>query len=175
MNIKKNSNSIWAFFVVIFVISCSKRTVNKVNQNHLLGSWKMKEIHWKTKDTTYSIAKAEPGIFFFTDSSYAIMWTPTDKPREPFKILSKPTNDELIKGFRSVVFNAGSYTFTDTTVTSTAFIAKVPGFEKGKQFYKYTINENRLRLTMYDETYPDGKKPEWFGKYVTEFVLHKID
>ena len=175
MKIKKHSNFIWVFFIIISVVSCSKNKADKVDKNRLLGSWQMKEVHWKTKDTTYSIHKTEPGIFFFTDSSYAIMWTPTDKPREPFKILSKPTNDELIKGFRSVVFNAGSYTSTDSTVMATAFIAKVPGFEGGKQFYRYTINGNRLSLTMYDETYPNGKKPKWFGKYVTEFILHKID
>ncbi len=30
-------------------------------------------------------------------------------------------------------------------------------------------------LTMFDETYPNGTKPEWFGRYVTEFVLERID
>ncbi len=166
---------------IVLVISCSIFFLGltsckvEVKNNRLKGSWEIDEIHWKTKDTTYSILKAEPGIFFFTDSSYAIMWTPLDEPRRPFKILSKPTDDELIAGFRSVIFNAGSYIFTDTTVVSTAFIAKVPGFEGGKQFYRYTIEGNGLRLTMYDETYPDGKKPEWFGRYVTEFVLNKID
>ncbi len=109
-------------------------------ENLLKGSWKMKEIHWKTADTTYSIHEAEPGIFFFTDKSYAIMWAPSDKPRVPFKVLSKPTDEELMAGFRSVVFNAGSYVYADSTVTATAFIAKVPGFKEGKQFYRYHIN-----------------------------------
>ena len=144
-------------------------------ENSLKGSWKMKEVHWKTADTTYSIHKAEPGIFFFTDKSYAIMWTPSDKPRVPFKVLSKPTDEELMAGFRTVVFNAGSYSYTDSTVTATAFIAKVPGFEGGKQFYRYHITGDVLSLTMFDETYPDGTKPEWFGRYVTEFILEKID
>jgi len=163
-------------FITILIANCNKKSPKRVvNHNPLLGSWKMKEVYFKTKDTVYSIKKAEPGVFFFTDSSYAIMWTPIDKPREPFKILAKPTDEETIAGFRSVVFNAGSYTFTDSTVTSTAFIAKVPGFEGGKQFYRYAIKGKQLSITMYDETYPDGKKPEWLGRYVTEFVLNKID
>lgn len=163
------------FLIVVLIIGCTKSSLPVIKHTSLLGSWRVKEVHWKTKDTTYSITKAQPGIFFFTDSSYATMWTPIDTPRKPFKILSNPTDEELISGFRSVVFNAGNYTHTDTTVISTAFIAKVPGFEGGKQFYRYTIDGKRMRLTMYDETYPNGEKPGWFGKFVTEFVLHKID
>ncbi len=156
-------------------MACIKKPLQTANYNSLLGSWNVKEVHWKTKDTIYSITNAQPGIFFFTDSSYAIMWTPIDKPRKPFKTLSNPTDEELISGFRSVVFNAGNYTFTDTIITTTAFIAKVPGFEGGKQFYRYSIDGEKLRLTMYDETYPNGEKPKWFGKFVTEFVLNRID
>jgi len=141
----------------------------------VLGSWTMKEVHWITNDTTYSIPNSQPGIFIFTPKSYSIMWTPTNAPREPFKILGKPTDKELKSGFQSVIFNAGIYEWTDSTITSTAIIAKVPGFEGGKQYYRYAIEDDILTLTMFDETYPDGKKPEWFGKYVTQFVLSRID
>ncbi len=122
---------------------------------------------------TYSINEAQPGIFIFTDDSYAISWTPTDTPRVPFKNLSKPTDEELIAGFRSIVFNAGNYSYTDSTAVAIPIIAKVPGFEGGKQFYRYRIDGSILHLTMYDETYPDGEKPGWFGRYVTEFVMEK--
>ncbi len=171
----QKNNFTWVLPILIIGMGCAGTIPDKKSQNRLLGSWKLKKIHWITNDTMYSIPKAEPGIFFFTDSSYAIMWTPTDKPRKPFKILSKPTEEEIIAGFKSIVFNAGRYTFTDSTIVATALIAKVPGFEGGKQFYWYTIDKNHLNLTMYDETYPNGKKPEWFKKYVTTFVLTKID
>lgn len=147
----------------------------KASTNPLMGAWEMKAVHWKTTDTTYTIATAQPGIFIFTANKYSIQWTPNEEPRTPFQILSKPTDEELIAGFRSVVFNAGSYEMTDSTVTATAFIAKVPGFEGGIQYYRYTIKDDELSLTMFDETYPDGKKPEWFGRYVTEFVMQKVD
>ena len=43
-------------------------------------------------------------------------------------------------------------------------LARVPGFEGAKQQYRYTIHEDQLSLTLFDETYPNGKKPEWYGK-----------
>ena len=141
----------------------------------LMGSWNVKEVHWKTADTTYSIHKTQPGIFMINESTYSIQWVPTFQPRKPFKVLSKPTDEEMKAGFRSVVFNAGTYELTDSTLTATAVIAKVPGFEGGKQFYRYTIEDNKLTLTMFDETYPDGGKPDWFGKFVTEFVMERVE
>lgn len=142
--------------------------------NPLLGSWKMNAVHWITSDTTYSIDNAQEGLFLFTPNSYSIMWTPTEEPRVAFVDLSKPTDDELKAGFRSVVFNGGSYEITDSTLTTTAYIAKVPGFESGIQYYRYSITNNLLRLTMFDETYPNGDKPAWSGRYVTEFVMTRV-
>ncbi len=153
--------------------SCSTtRTVVKTNS--LLGSWEMQSFYWMSKDTTYAREDVHPGIFLFTDKSYSIQWTPTSKAREKFSILSKPTDEEIIAGFKSVVFNSGSYISTGSTVVATAYIAKVPGFEGGKQFYSYDIKGDILSLTMYDETYPDGKKPDWVGKWKTKFVLKRI-
>ena len=134
----------------------------------------MTEVHWVSEGETFSIPDAQPGLFLFTPESYSIMWTRTKEPREAFKNLSAPTDDEMKAGFRSVVFNGGRYTFSGDTVTTVATIAKVPGFEGGKQFYRYTIEGDTLRLTMFDETYPDGAKPEWAGTWETEFVLERV-
>lgn len=142
--------------------------------NPLLGSWKMHEVHYISADKTHKIEKPEPGIFLFTENSYAIMWTPTREPRQAFKVLSKPTEEEMIAGFKSVVFNGGSYQFTTSTVTTTAYIAKVPGFEGGLQFYQYFIKNDQLTLVMVDETYPDGSKPDWSGKWQTAFILNRV-
>lgn len=169
-----------SILVISSFFSCNESKIKQkdqssINVNPLKGAWEITMIHWISTDTTYTIKKAEPGLFFFTDMKYAIMWTPTRKPRVPFKELSKPTDAEFIAGFKSVVFNAGNYIFTDSTATATAMIAKVPGFEGGKQYYKYDIQDKTLNLTMYDETYPDGTKPSWSGKWKTKFVMKKVD
>lgn len=172
-------------FLTLCLFSCTstndstqkKGVVNagvEVKINSLLGSWKMDKVHWITADTTYSIEHAHEGLFLFTPNSYSIMWTPTEEPRVPFVDLSKPTDEELKTGFRSVVFNGGSYEITDSTLTTTAYIAKVPGFEGGVQYYRYLLENDLLRLTMFDETYPNGDKPSWSGRYETEFVMTRV-
>jgi hypothetical protein len=52
-------------------------------------------------------------------------------------------------------------------------MAKVPGFEGGKQYYTYKIDQNKLDIMMFDETYPDGKKPSWYGKMKVRFKMIK--
>ena len=161
----------------ILLVSCdktSKTNENPKTESSILGSWEMTSIHWITKDTSYTIAKAQPGLLIITPTSYSIMWTPTAEPRIPFKLLSKPTDEELKSGFRSIVFNAGTHQLTDSTLTTKAMVAKVPGFEGGTQFYRYSMESGNLELTMFDETYPDGTKPAWFGEYETKFVLKKL-
>lgn len=165
-----------AIAVSMLVISCNTPQKPEPQEpiNPLLGSWQVKSIHWITPDTTYSINEAQPGLLMINPSRYSIMWTPTQAPRTPFENLSNPTDEELKTGFRSIVFNAGTYVYTDSTLTTTAEIAKVPGFEGGTQYYRYNLSGNQLEITMFDETYPDGKKPDWFGKVESKFVLEKL-
>ncbi len=167
-----------SFLILCFALSCISETKQsapkEVNDNTLLGSWDMKRIEWITADTVYTIEKAQPGIFMVTPTRYSIIWTPTQEPRKAFEKLSAPTDEEIIAGFRSVVFNAGTYVRTDSTLTTEAHIAKVPGFEGGIQYYDYQLSADTLSLTMFDETYPDGSKPDWAGTWKTRFIMKRI-
>jgi len=162
---------------IFFSISCSNNRENNSllsENNPLIGEWEILEIHWKTKDTVYSIHKAQPGLLIISQNRYSIIWTPINEPRKPFEHLSKPTDNEILEGFRSIVFNAGTYQISDTNLITKAEIAKVPGFEGGRQFFSYMIENDMLSLTMYDETYPNGNKPEWSGNFQTEFIFKKV-
>ncbi len=144
----------------------------KVTNNTLIGSWKIQEIQYQYPDTTYTMNANDFGRVMFSKNNYSLTYYPYMMPREAFRTLSKPTNEEIVKAFRSMVFNTGSYTIDTNILTTTADLAKVPGFEGGKQFY--TIEQKEfLVITMYDETYPDGTKPEWFGKLKVRFTLKK--
>ncbi|KAG1654379.1 23S rRNA pseudouridine(2604) synthase [Nymphon striatum] len=98
-----------------------------LSRNH--SSWNLEEVNWVSKDTTHILKRNKLGILLITDESYGIIWSPTQDDRIPFKKLSNPTDEEILNGFRSIVFNAGTYIKTDSTMTSTSTIAKVPGFE----------------------------------------------
>ncbi len=166
------------FLTLLLALSCMTTTQKdkpkeSIN-NTLLGSWEMKRIEWVSADTVYPIEKAQPGVLLITPNRYSIIWTPTQETRKAFEVLSNPTDEEIIAGFRSVVFNAGSYVHTDSTFTTKAHIAKVPGFEGGMQLYDYKLSADTLRLTMFDETYPNGSKPDWAGKWKTRFTMKRI-
>jgi hypothetical protein len=157
----------------ITLVACHNHKT-QTKHNLLQGSWKMQSVTWMSKGKSYPINPAQAGIFIFTENSYSIQWTPKKEPRVPFVDLSEPTDKEKITGFASVVFNAGSYEYTDNTVTTIAYIAKVPGFEGGIQYYTYKIEVDTLTITMFDESYPDGTKPEWAGKWKTQFVMSRV-
>ena len=146
----------------------------QASENLLKGAWEVKSIRWISAEQTHNLPEAQPGMFLFSDHHYSLMWSPKQSPRVPFKVLSKPTDEEVLAGFKSIVFNSGSYEFTDSEITASAKVAKVPGFEGGQLHYKYRFDEaQQLILTLYDETYPDGQKPDWSGKWQTEFTLSK--
>ncbi|MEM8524213.1 MAG: lipocalin-like domain-containing protein [Bacteroidota bacterium] len=142
--------------------------------NHLLsGSWKVEAIHYEYTDTTYVVNEVDYGRFLFTEDKYVVLYNPLMNERTPFENLSKPSDEETIKAFRSIVFNSGSYKLEKDVITNTPDIAKVPGFEGGKQYYRIGEQEEYLTLTMFDETYPSGKKPEWFGHLKIRFFLRR--
>lgn len=144
---------------------------NRDAENPLMGSWRMKEIHYIQADTTIKVEKVHGGRVTFSQSNYHLLYNPWINPRKPFEKLAKPTKEEMIHGFQTLVFNSGTYVYTDSTVVTTADIAKVPGFEGGMQYYNYSLKGETLELTMYDETYPDGNKPEWYQKLKVLFKL----
>ncbi|WP_370088630.1 ankyrin repeat domain-containing protein [Ekhidna sp.] len=145
---------------------------HRAMQNELIGSWKMNEIHYVYPDTTYKMEVLQ-GSLLIDEKRYSIMYNPSPRPRKAFESLSKPTEEEMLAGFRSIVFNTGPYEITDDVMLAHPDLAKVPGFEGGKQYYRYRLEGDKLFFRMYDETYPNGDKPEWYGKVEVQFILTK--
>ena len=156
-------------FTCFFLVN--KSSSQSKDDIKLIGSWKLQEIHYQYSDTTYIAKDEDYGRFIFTDFNYALMYNPMMQKRIPFKNLSKPSSEEMTKAFQNIVFNTGSYRLEDNKIITTADIAKVPGFEGGQQFYELSYKANGIELTMYDETYPNGKKPKWFGQLTIKFIL----
>ena len=141
----------------------------------LEGAWLMQSVHYVSEDETHTIDPAQTGIFQFNDGRYTIMWTNTREPRKPFVDLANPSAEETSAAFKSIVFNAGRYEIDGDLVIATAELARVPGFEGGRQFYRYKVEDGILELRMFDETYPDDTKPEWSGLWETVFVMQRAD
>ena len=157
------------------VLNCGNKSSSVENEDSILGTWEVKEIKWLTADTTFVIEKAQPGYLMVQPKRYAFMWTPTREPRAAFKKLAYPNNEEILSGFRSFVFNSGTYNVIDSIFKIKVSIAKVPGFEGGTQNFVYNIVGDTLNFRMIDETYPNGEKPDWYGKVETQFTLTRLN
>ncbi len=162
---------ITGLFIILFGLMACHKNTKPDQKNPLLGAWKVKSVTWVSSDKTHHIEQAQPGMFIFENSHYSLIWSPKRTPRVAFENLSNPTDEEILQGFRSIVFNAGTYQISGDQIVATALVAKVPGFEQGQLFYHFKHENNQLILTMYDETYPDGSKPDWSGKWKTVFTL----
>lgn len=138
------------FFCLVLMNSCNQNIQKQPDSisNPLEGSWKMQEIHYIYTDTTYVGKPITYGTILFTPKRYSLLYNPWTDERKPFDTLSKPSVAEIKAAFKSIVFNSGSYVYTDSTVVTTADIAKVPGFEGGKQFYNYKIENDKLDLSL---------------------------
>jgi hypothetical protein len=160
---------------LILSINCTDKLIqNEEIENSIVGSWMLTEIQYIYSDTTYIAKEIQEGRFIFTSNRYALQYNPEMRPRAPFYNLSNPTNQEIIKAFRSVVFNTGSYKNNDSLLQTLADFAKVPGFEGGKQFYRVKYHtRDSMALTMFDETYPNGDKPAWYNKLSIKFILNR--
>ncbi|MEP2773520.1 MAG: ankyrin repeat domain-containing protein [Fulvivirga sp.] len=147
--------------------------LEEVKRNTLFGSWQMSEIHYVYADTTYKVVLNYPGRLLIGPNRYAIMYNPYGSDRKAAANISKLTNDEMLYAFKTLAFNTGTYTISDDVLATKADIAKVAGFEGGQQIYAIEKKGDELQLTMFDETYPDGNKPEWYGKLKILFKLKK--
>ena len=139
----------------------------------MLGSWAIEAIHYIYADTTYKIVGDYHGRLLVADSTYSIMYNPYMQQRKSPDSLSKMTDEEKIYSFHTAVFNSGSYVIEDSTFITTASIAKVAGFEGGIQYYRIGKDDEAYTFTMFDETYPSGDKPEWYGKVRVRFLLRR--
>jgi len=124
----------------LFINSCNSKKEQRINP--LLGSWKMQKIKYIYKDTIYVGNPINYGTFIYTKKRYCILYNPWTTERKAFDTLSKLMGKEIKAAFQTIVFNSGQYTFTDSTITTTADIAKAPSFEGGKRFYNYNINND---------------------------------
>ncbi|WP_370089421.1 hypothetical protein [Ekhidna sp.] len=161
------------YLTLIITLSSFLVKAQSINKKELLGSYTLKEINYIYKDTTIRVSPSQDGFLILSQLRYAIAYNPGLNPRVPFQNLSNPAEEEILAGFRSFAFNSGSYKIDNNNLIATPDFAKVPGFEGGEQIYSIAISNDQLSLTMFDETYPSGEKPSWFGKLEIQLIFEK--
>ncbi len=157
-------------FKLLVTHICISQTLTKKD---LMGSFTLKQIDYIYTDTTIALNPSQAGFLVLSPKRYAIAYNPGLNPRKPFENLSNPTDAEVMQGFKTFAFNSGSYSYKKGVFTANPDFAKVPGFEGGVQVYDVKQSDGLVAFTMYDETYPNGDKPAWYGKLKIKLSFEK--
>ena len=110
----------------------------------------------------------------FSNGYYSVTEVNGSETREPYKVSSDPTSDEMLRAYKSFSTNTGSYEATDTTLITFPLIAKVPAYSGGKGIYELTIDSDTLYLSMIEEYYKNGEKSTWLDNLKVTSKLVKV-
>ncbi len=114
------------------------------------GAWTVAE--WTVDGTTTS--DVQPGIFVFTSTHYSFFFVNQAEPRA-VPAQSGPgsmTDAEKVVAYDEFTANAGRYSIAGNTLTTTAYLAKNPGYMAGwpDNDVEYTVRRDgdALHLTF---------------------------
>ena len=150
----------------------SYRTVEK---DALVGVWQVDEITLQSPGGSGTNTDPQPGLFIFTADHYSIAWIPRPEPRPAFAKAWKPTDEEIKSAYGTILFNAGTYELTDSTLRTEPLVSKVPDLSGGHAVYRYRLEKGTLWLTMIDEYAADGSRAPWVGKFSFPLKLTRIE
>jgi hypothetical protein len=99
----------------------------------LRGVWKPVEVVInKGPNAGRHTSDVQPGLLFFTDTHYSIMFVNGFQSRP--HLSAEPTDDERGRVFQPFTANAGTYQFRDSIITRTPVVAKSPAVMAGNSY-----------------------------------------
>jgi hypothetical protein len=102
----------------------------------------------------------EPNMFIFTEKHYSIVVTFTDSAMRAYSKRWVPTDDEILKRFREVVVNSGTYKIEGSELRTYPMAARDPEFIGGVAIYRVSWSNEDLVLTYMDEySFDDVQHP----------------
>ena len=87
----------------------------------------------------------------------------------------RPTDEERAAAFSSIIVNAGTYSITDSTLTTFPIVAKTPEFIGGTAIYDYSISGDTLRVEMTDALSRDGVRDPGVGRISIPMTLVRVE
>ncbi|OGB60370.1 MAG: hypothetical protein A2Y94_08190 [Caldithrix sp. RBG_13_44_9] len=143
--------------------------------NPIQGVWKIVEIRLEVSGKEYINPEPQPGLMIFTRDYYSMVWMPLDKVQPDNASIWHPTDAEKIQQFNSIVVNSGSYTLSDSQLTTLPIVAKTPEFIGGKASYLWKVAQDSLQLDAIDNYSRDGILDEDQQKFRTTLILVRVE
>lgn len=141
----------------------------------LKGSWSMADITVISSRGENRYPDPAPGLFVFGDGYYSMVWMLLTEVPPDFEETWKPTDEEKAAAFSSIIVNSGTYTWTDSTVTTTPLVAKTPEFIGGSAVYAYRVDGDTLWMDATDTVSRDGVKDPGVGLVRIPLKLVRVE
>ena len=97
-----------------------------------------------------------PGIFIFAQKHYSAIYPYDDEGMLEYAERWSPTDQERLKRFGELIFNAGTYEVDGTQIKMRPMVAKDPDLIGGYIIFDYEWSGEKLILTWVDEYSSDG-------------------
>jgi lipocalin-like protein len=159
----------------IFGCQSSELKTQPIEANLIEGVWEITQIIYQTPGNQYANPAPQAGIFIFTKNYYSMTWNPNDTKQENYKDKWRPTDNEKIESYNSIITNSGTYEIAEGKLVTTPITAKTPAFIGGKAIYDYLVNESSLTLTLLEVISHDGVYDEGVKNHKTTIKLKKIE
>lgn len=143
--------------------------------NSIQGVWKIVEIRLEVSGKEYINPEPQPGLMIFTRDYYSMVWMPLDKVQPDNASIWHPTDAEKIQQFNSIVVNSGSYTLSDSELTTFPIVAKTPEYIGGKADFLWKVDQDTLRLKAVVTYSRDGILDEEQQKFRTTLILVRVE
>ncbi len=135
----------------------------------------MVKVRLATPREEYVNANPQPGLFVFTRGHYSMVWMPWEDPLNDFAETWKPTDEEKLHSWNSIVVNTGTYSISDSTLTTWPMVAKTPEFIGGESVYTYRVEGDTLWLEMFDTYSHDGIQDPGIGRFTMPLKLVRVE
>jgi Lipocalin-like domain len=143
--------------------------------NPIHGVWKVVEIRQEVSGKEYNNTEPQPGLMIFTQDYYSMVWMPLNRVQPDNATTWHPIDAEKIQQFNSIVVNSGSYSLSDSRLTTFPIVAKTPEFIGGKAEYLWKSAQDTLRLELVNIYSRDGVLDEESLKFRTTLFLVRIE
>lgn len=115
--------------------------------NQLQGAWRVVEVNPADEEAD---TDPLPALFLFTGTHYSEMLALGEEARADFSNPDSPTDAEKLEAYDSFVANSGRYEVHGDTITTRAYVARVPNYmhawPDNKNNYTYEIDGDTLHL-----------------------------
>lgn len=163
--------------ISIIIIGCQSGELKTqpIESDPIEGVWEITQIINQTPGNQFANPTPQAGIFMFTKNYYSMTWNPNDTKQEDYKDKWRPTDNEKIESYNSIVTNSGTYEIIEGKLITTPLVAKTPAFIGGKATYDFLVDEKLLTLTLVEVFSHDGVYDEGIKKNKTTIKLRRVE